>query len=384
VGVRPQLKSISVVRRQSQVVLARRSLEEVFLDDPDGSLTALIEVLATGQHTVAELPAAMRRRGFELTRAELADAVEALAELGLLHQAGTDAELPAATRRRHESNLRFYDLFTDLDRTGAAFHRALADAQVLLLGAGGLGSGVLQSLVGLGVGRVRLVDFDAVEEKNLARQFAYGQDDIGRPKVQAARDWAARYAPGTTVEAIHQRIDDVDGIRRLGEGASVVVCAIDSPEDVQLLVNEACFALGVPYVVGGLQYSTMFYWSAEPGVSACRRCLELTRADEGRGDPDRGSPELLLRPARVNRATGPIAQLLAGFVSMEAARYLTRTDPPVAAATYHTIDLADGMRATRATWTRHPACPLCAAITRPAARPAARRAPAGPAMTVAV
>ncbi|WP_432843491.1 HesA/MoeB/ThiF family protein [Dactylosporangium sp. CA-092794] len=357
--MRPQLKPISVVQRPAEVILLGHALEATYLDDEDGSVSTLLQVLAQGSRTVAELPAAMRERGFEVTEADMSAAVGALDEVGVLLRAGADAGLDAATRRRHESNLRFYDLFAGLERTSADFHRAMAAADVLLLGAGGMGSGVLQSLLGLGVGRIRLVDFDAVEEKNLARQFAYGRDDIGRNKVDAARDWAARYSPGTVVEAVHERVSDVASLVRLGAGASLVVCAIDSPNDVHLLVNEACFELGVPFVTGGLQYSMLFYWSVEPGVSPCRMCLELNRADEGETMPELSTQAVVLPAGRVNRATGPVAQLLAGFVTLEAGRYLTRTDPPVAAGVYHTIELADGMRTTRAPWTRHPRCPLC-------------------------
>jgi molybdopterin/thiamine biosynthesis adenylyltransferase len=361
--VMPQLKPISVVRRPAEVILLGRALEATYLDDGDGSVTTLLQLLAEGSHTVAELPAAMRERGFEVTEAEMVTAVDALDEVGVLLQAGADADLDAATRRRHESNLRFYDLFAGLGRTSADFHQAMAAADVLLLGAGGMGSGVLQSLIGLGVGRVRLVDFDVVEEKNLARQFAYGHDDVGRNKVDAARDWAARYSPGSTVvEAVHERVSDVDSLIRLGEGASLVVCAIDSPNDVHLLVNRACFGLGVPFVTGGLLYSTMFYWSVEPGVSPCRLCLELNREDEGNAMPELADQSVVLPAGRVNRATGPVAQLLAGFVTLEAGRYLTGTDPAVAAGVYHTIELADGMRTIRAPWTRNARCPLCAGM----------------------
>jgi molybdopterin/thiamine biosynthesis adenylyltransferase len=364
VRVRPQLKPISVIRRPSEVILVGRALEATYLTDDDGGITALLRVLSQGRHTVAELPAAMAECGFEVTEAEVAEAVRALDEVGVLLRADSDADLDPATLRRHESNLRFYDLFADLGRTSADYHRAMAGADVLLLGAGGMGSGVLQSLIGLGVGRVRLVDVDTVEEKNLARQFAYGRHDVGRTKVDAARDWAARYSPGTTaVEALHERVTDVESIRRLGAGASLVVCAIDSPDGVHLLVNEACFDLGVPFVTGGLQYSTMFHWSVEPGVSPCRLCLELNRRDEGETMPELTDRAVVLPAGRVNRATGPIAQLLAGFVTLEVGRYLTRTDPPVAAGVYHTIELADGMRTTTSPWPRHPDCPLCARAT---------------------
>ncbi|GAA4255847.1 ThiF family adenylyltransferase [Dactylosporangium darangshiense] len=356
--VRPRLKPIAVVRRPAEVILVGRAMQLTYLADPDGSVAALLQVLAQGAHPVAGLPAAMRERGFTVTEADMAAAVAALDEVGVLLRADTDAGLDPDTLRRHESNLRFYDLFAGLQRPGAAFHRAMRDADVLLLGAGGMGSGVLQSLVGLGAGRVRLVDFDVVEEKNLSRQFAYGRADVGRAKADAARDWAARYSPGTTaVEAVRERVADADTIRRLGAGASVVVCAIDSPNDVHLLVNEACFELGVPFVTGGLQYSTLFYWSVEPGVSPCRLCLELNRADEGAAQ--QVEQTVMMSADFVNRATGPVAQLLAGFVALEAGRYLTRTDPPVAAATYHTFDLADAMRMTVEPWPHNPGCPLC-------------------------
>jgi molybdopterin-synthase adenylyltransferase len=359
-GIVPQLKPIAVLQRPAEVILLGRALEATYLDDGDGSVAALLRVLAEGTRTVAELPAAMRERGFEVSEAEMAAAVGALDDVGVLVRADGDAGLDAASRRRHESNLRFYDLFAGLGRSSAEFHQTMAAADVLLLGAGGMGSGILQSLVGLGAGRVRVADFDVVEEKNLARQFAYGHADIGRPKVEAARDWAARYAgAGTVVEAVHARVSDVDSIVRLGAGASLVICAIDSPDDVHLLVNRACFELGVPYVTGGLQYSTLFYWSVRPGVSACRLCLELNREDEGGTMPELSEQAVVLPAGRVNRATGPVAQLLAGFVTMEAGRYLTGTDPAVAAGVYHTVELADGMRTARAPWPRNARCPLC-------------------------
>ncbi|WP_238011227.1 ThiF family adenylyltransferase [Dactylosporangium sp. AC04546] len=358
--VRPKLKSISVLRRPAEVVLIGRPYELTHLADEDGAVTTLLQVLAQGSRTVAELPTAMRERGFDVTEEEMAAAVEALDQAGVLLRADGDADLDDATLRRHASNLRFYDLYSDLRRTSAGFHRAMATADVLLLGAGGMGSGVLQSLIGLGVGRIRLVDCDVVEEKNLARQFAYGHADVGRNKVDAARDWAARYSPGTTVvDTVHERVSDADTVRRLGAGASLVVSAIDSPDDIQLIVNEACFDLGVPFVTAGLLYSTIFYWSVEPGVSPCRLCLELNREDQGATMPHLAEQTVAVSGEFVNRATGPVAQLLAGFVTLEAARYLTRTDPPVAAATYHTFDLVDGMRTTVDAWPRHPGCPLC-------------------------
>ena len=68
----------------------------------------------------------------------------------------------------------------------------------------------------------------------------------------------------------------------------------------------------------------------------------------------------LIEPTPVNRATGPVVQLLSGLMSLEVMRYLTQTDPPVAAAAYQVMELAEQLETSRAPWPRHPACDLCA------------------------
>ncbi|HEY1488311.1 MAG TPA: ThiF family adenylyltransferase, partial [Micromonosporaceae bacterium] len=356
---RPKLKSVTVQSADGQLVIWQRALKRVFIDDAGGSLAALLQLLTTGEHPFAALPAAMASVGFEVTEAEIGAVVSTLDEMGLIEDADGDAALDAETRERHESNLRFYDLFSRLDRDSASLHRSAQNARVLLLGAGGVGSGVLQSLVGLGVGEVVIVDTDVVETKNLARQFVYGMQSVGRPKVEAAYDWAMSYSTGTRVTPVHRRITDVASIVELGARADVLVCAIDSPDDIHLIVNEACFELGIPYVAGGLNYSTLSYWSVEPGRTPCRLCLDGQRNTEAASQPAilRGEP--LIGRVPVNRATGPIVQLVSGFMSMEVMRYLTRTDPPVAGATYHVIELADGMTSSTAPWPYDPACGLC-------------------------
>jgi hypothetical protein len=67
----------------------------------------------------------------------------------------------------------------------------------------------------------------------------------------------------------------------------------------------------------------------------------------------------ILGGGSVNRATGPIAQLASGFLTMEALRYLTGSEAPVAAAQYHVLELADGMTTSRSRWTKHPECRSC-------------------------
>jgi molybdopterin/thiamine biosynthesis adenylyltransferase len=138
----------------------------------------------------------MRADGYPVTVEDIAAALAQFDTWRILAQAGADETLDSEVRDRHESNLRFYDVTASLEMSSADQHRAVESARMLLLGAGGLGSGVLQSLVGLGVGHVTLVDVDTVETKNLARQFAYGLTAVGRRKVDVAKAWAERTPAG--------------------------------------------------------------------------------------------------------------------------------------------------------------------------------------------
>ncbi|HEY5846738.1 MAG TPA: ThiF family adenylyltransferase [Nakamurella sp.] len=355
--VLPRLKAVPVHGHGGTLVLSRRSLERIHLDDPSGAVLALLRILSRGDHTLKELPFALATVGHSASVEDVSRVVHQLDDWGVLERADSDGQLDARTIDRHASNLRYYDLFSDLSRSSVDMHRAATRSTVLLLGAGGLGSGILQSLVGLGVGKIILVDGDVVEPKNLARQFVYNSSDIGRPKVQAAADWVSGYSPDTTVRPVQERVADAARIGQLAGGADLVVCAIDSPDNVHLLVNEACCRLGIPFVAGGLARSTLSYWSVDPGRSACRECLELHRRAESLGPALEADP--ILGGESVNRATGPIAQLAAGFMTMEAMRYLTGSEAPVAAAEYHVLELADGMTTSRARWTAHPDCSSC-------------------------
>ena len=85
------------------------------------------------------------------------------------------------------------------DRLRARRAARLADAHVVVIGAGGLGSTVLPALAAAGVGTITIVDDDTVDASNLHRQTLYAPSDVGRAKVDAAADALARLAPDVTI-----------------------------------------------------------------------------------------------------------------------------------------------------------------------------------------
>ena len=135
---------------------------------------------------------------------------------------------------------------TILGEVGPAGQARLAAAHVLVVGAGGLGCPVLQYLVGAGVGRITVVDHDTVEVTNLHRQPLYRMSDIGRRKVEAAREALQGVNPEVRIDAIATRLTPQNA-EALVATTDLVVDAADSFAATYML-SDACFAVGKPLV----------------------------------------------------------------------------------------------------------------------------------------
>jgi molybdopterin/thiamine biosynthesis adenylyltransferase/rhodanese-related sulfurtransferase len=133
-----------------------------------------------------------------------------------------------------------------LPEVGVAGQARLASASVLVVGAGGLGSPVLATLAGAGVGRLTVLDHDSVEESNLHRQPLYRLADLGRLKAEAARDALLAANPGIAVAALPVRLGVTDAPGLVAEADLVLDCA-DSLA-VTYVLSDACHTLRKPLV----------------------------------------------------------------------------------------------------------------------------------------
>jgi adenylyltransferase/sulfurtransferase len=141
--------------------------------------------------------------------------------------------------------------------------------RVLVIGAGGLGCPALLAL-GARVAAVGIVDDDVVELSNLNRQILHRTVDIGRGKVDSARDALLRRFPSLSVKVERVRVSD-DNAARIVRGWDVVVDGTDTFA-AKFLINDACVRAGVPLVHGAVVRFTGQLMSIVAG-SACYRCL---------------------------------------------------------------------------------------------------------------
>jgi molybdopterin/thiamine biosynthesis adenylyltransferase/rhodanese-related sulfurtransferase len=164
-----------------------------------------------------------------------------------------------------------YRRHLSLPEVGVEGQRALLAARVLLIGAGGLGCPVAQYLAAAGVGTLGLVDFDVVDATNLQRQVLYGTADVGRLKVEVARERISAMNPDVCVE-IHPVQVTSENALALFEGYDVIVDGTDN-FPTRYLTNDACVLLAKPNVHGSIfrfdGQATVF--DARHGP--CYRCL---------------------------------------------------------------------------------------------------------------
>ncbi len=133
---------------------------------------------------------------------------------------------------------------------GALGQRRLKNAKVLVIGAGGLGAPALLYLAAAGVGTIGIIDDDVVDLSNLQRQVIHGVSDVGRPKIESARDAIAELNPLVDVQLHNVRLDSSNALE-LFSGYDLILDGADNFA-TRYLVNDAAAILGKPYVWGSI------------------------------------------------------------------------------------------------------------------------------------
>jgi molybdopterin-synthase adenylyltransferase len=149
----------------------------------------------------------------------------------------------------------------------------LANAHVLIIGAGGLGSPAALYLAAAGIGKITLVDDDVVELSNLQRQIAHQESSLGQSKVESAKNSLAALNKECQVEALAERFDESNWQGRFSSFDVVLDCSDNF--DTRFAVNRLCFAAGVPLVSGAairMEGQLAVYDPRDP-TSPCYRCL---------------------------------------------------------------------------------------------------------------
>lgn len=198
---------------------------------------------------------------------------------------------------------------------GAAGQERLAGSRVAVVGLGGLGSSLALFLARAGVGELRLIDRDVVEESNLPRQMLYTAEDAreGLPKAEAAAR-NLRLVGGPTRLVAQVRDLSLRTVQSLLEGIDLVLDGLDNFEG-RYLLNDACHQRRIPWVYGGAVASSGTALLIGPEGRPCLRCL---------------FPDALAAAAETCETVGvlsPFPTMIAALQACEALRFLAEERP---------------------------------------------------------
>ncbi|HEX6866150.1 MAG TPA: HesA/MoeB/ThiF family protein [Caulobacteraceae bacterium] len=226
-----------------------------------------------------------------------------------------------------------------LREIGGAGQQKLRAASVLIVGAGGLGAPAALYLAAAGVGRIGLVDPDAVALSNLQRQVIYDTNDVGRAKAVAAAEKLERLNPGVTAEVIERRLD--------ADSADMVAAydlVLDGTDDFEtrLIVSDACVKHGKTLVSGAIGR-----WSGQIGVFSGKPCY---RCFLGEAPPDGETCE-------TTGVVGALAGVIGSMMALEAVKLIAGAGEPLVGRMLIYDSLSAEARTVRVA--ADPACRAC-------------------------
>jgi molybdopterin/thiamine biosynthesis adenylyltransferase len=201
----------------------------------------------------------------------------------------------------------------------------VAEARVLVVGAGALGNEVLKNLGLMGVGRLVVLDRDRVELSNLSRSVLFRQSDAGRPKAECAARALRELSPEVKVQAL---VGDVTADVGLGffRWADAVVGALDNRE-ARVFVNAACARVGRPWVDGGIEVLQGVARGFAPPATACYECT-MSQVDWDLVNQRRSCAMLARRAvaARGTPTTPTTASVIGGIQAQEVMKLIHGLD----------------------------------------------------------
>jgi molybdopterin-synthase adenylyltransferase len=170
-----------------------------------------------------------------------------------------------------EEQIERYSRHIILKEVGGKGQKKLLNSKVLIIGAGGLGAPIALYMAAAGIGTIGIADADSVDLSNLQRQVIHFTPDIGKPKVQSAKEKMLAINPEITVNTYETWINAAN-IRGILADYDFVIDGTDNFA-AKFLINDACVLAGKPYSHGGILQFVGQTITVLPGQTTCYRCI---------------------------------------------------------------------------------------------------------------
>jgi len=355
--VRPRLKDVVWERHGAELSLIYDAREQARIDDPDGVVELLLDLMRKGRRTPPELAEVVGMPIDTLDRV-----VGMLDGHRLLVDDDRAGRIAVDSSDRYADTLAFFERYATLSVGREDMQERMQTAHVLVLGLGGVNATVVGHLCGFGVDRLTLVDSGSIGMRDLARQHLARWRDVGARTARRAAVWVRDIDPSMQVDAVDSGLSGGAALGSILDRycPDILVADVDGSVDVDTWVNAACVAAGIPFVRAAIKHSTAMVYSVDPGRSACVACVTGPAAAQSAE-----AIRLLRERPGTGLSIGPIAGMVASASALEILRYITGFEPPAYSGAPVRIEVGAGVDMRPLPWRRDPSCRACGRIDRP-------------------
>jgi len=216
----------------------------------------------------------------------------------------------------------------------------LLDSKVLVAGAGGLGSTVIANLASVGIGHLGIVDNDVLELTNLNRQYIHKYENIGKVKVDSAKNWINEFNPDIDVKTYQLRLDE-ENYQEIVKDYDLIIDCFDSYKS-KFLLNKIAVATGKTLIHGGVTEFFGQVITVVPHETACLACV---------------LPDYDVNAYTVKGVLSPSVTTIASIQSQEAVKILLGIGEPLAnkLLSYNGLE----MNFKKINIAKNSKCPIC-------------------------
>lgn len=252
---------------------------------------------------------------------------------------------------------------------GMAAQTHLSDAHVVLFSAGAHGAACARSLVAAGVGQLTVVDASSVLPTDRYFSAHFGPQDLSRNRADVLVERLAEGNEHTKLTACTERPADADAAQALVEGATLVLCCLDSGElNLALTLNIACRSAGVPWIAASLEGSELVVGPgfAQTPDEPCYLCWRLREIAAAANPETRYAIEAQLDRLKTDLSgrrenIAASADIVGGMLSAEALTWITGVAPPNLTGRFLTVGVP-GLRVEKHAVLKKPNCPVCSPV----------------------
>jgi molybdopterin-synthase adenylyltransferase len=332
--------------------------------DPDGWVWTMLTAM-DGTRDLSEITGYVRDRHPGQPAAALRWGLDELLASGYVEDAAgpVPASLTGRDLARHDRAARYFRWLDLTPRPSSWEPQALLkNSWVTILGIGGTGGTAALALAASGVGRLHLADPDEVELSNLSRQVLYTEDDIGKPKADAALARLRRLNSDIEITSQQFEVTCTDDVLGLASGCDVLLLAADRPMEMRIWANRACMAARRPWVDAGYHGPLVQVGAFVPGDGPCWECSRLWSRDRHAGD-DADFTDAGPRGEATGHAVGAVPAGVSGYLAAHLVISLLTGVPPVTPGRIETVNLAALDAPLVLSDPPHSDCEACGAVT---------------------